>query len=51
MGLISTSDIGPIDFARDFRHGFGGAESNVAIGAARLGADATWIGRLGADAR
>lgn len=29
---------------------FGGAESNVAIGVSRLGGDATWVGRLGADA-
>ena len=50
MGLISTPDIGPIEFARHFRYGIGGAESNVAIGAARLGADATWIGRVGNDA-
>jgi len=50
MGLISTPDIGPIEFAREFRYGIGGAESNVAIGAARLGASVTWIGRLGYDA-
>jgi 2-dehydro-3-deoxygluconokinase len=50
MGLISVMDFGPIEFAREFRLGLGGAESNVAIGAARLGADVTWIGRLGADA-
>jgi 2-dehydro-3-deoxygluconokinase len=49
MGLISTLDIGPIDFARAFRYGIGGAESNVAIGAARLGAPVTWVGRLGCD--
>jgi 2-dehydro-3-deoxygluconokinase len=49
MGLVSTSDIGPIDFAAAFRYGIGGAESNVAIGAARLGAPVTWIGRLGCD--
>lgn len=30
--------------------GFGGAESNVAIGLARLGVPATWMGRLGDDA-
>ena len=41
MGLISTPDIGPIEFAREFRYGIGGAESNVAIGAARLGASVT----------
>ena len=50
MGLISTPDIGPIEFAHEFRYGIGGAESNVAIGAARLGASVTWIGRLGCDA-
>lgn len=49
MGLITASDIGPIDFARAFRYGIGGAESNVAIGAARLGVPVTWIGRLGCD--
>jgi 2-dehydro-3-deoxygluconokinase len=50
MGLFTAMDIGPIEFARDFRYGIGGAESNVATGAARLGADVTWIGRLGNDA-
>lgn len=50
MGLISTPDIGPIEFAHEFRYSVGGAESNVAIGAARLGAPVTWIGRLGCDA-
>jgi 2-dehydro-3-deoxygluconokinase len=50
MGLISAADVGPIEFAREFRYGIGGAESNVAIGAARLGAPVTWIGRLGRDA-
>lgn len=29
--------------------GIGGAESNTAIGLARLGCDATWIGRVGDD--
>lgn len=32
-----------------FQLRMGGAESNVAIGLARLGVDATWMGRLGAD--
>ncbi len=50
MGLITTPDVGLIEFAREFRFGIGGAESNVAIGAARLGAQATWLGRLGIDA-
>ncbi|WP_461175083.1 sugar kinase [Arthrobacter sp. Z1-9] len=30
--------------------GFGGAESNVAVGLARLGVPVTWMGRLGDDA-
>lgn len=50
MGLITAIDIGPLEFARTFRYGIGGAESNVAIGAARLGATVTWAGRLGRDA-
>jgi 2-dehydro-3-deoxygluconokinase len=32
------------------RLGFGGAESNVAIGVSRLGGRAAWVGRLGGDA-
>jgi 2-dehydro-3-deoxygluconokinase len=33
----------------DLRLGIGGAESNVAIGLARLGVSSTWISRVGAD--
>jgi 2-dehydro-3-deoxygluconokinase len=50
MGLISAGEIGPLEFARSFSFGIGGAESNVAIGVARLGAPATWFGRVGLDA-
>jgi 2-dehydro-3-deoxygluconokinase len=50
MGLIAADDIGPLEYARSFSFGIGGAESNVAIGAARLGAEVTWLGRVGADA-
>lgn len=35
--------------ATSLRVTFGGAESNVAIGVARLGLPATWCGRVGAD--
>ncbi len=49
MALLTAPDRGlhsgsrlPIDI--------GGAESNVAIGLARLGVESTWISRLGADA-
>lgn len=50
MGLITADDIGPIEYARSFSFGIGGAESNVAIGVARLGGESRWIGRLGHDA-
>lgn len=50
MGRISADEIGLLDHARTFSMSVGGAESNVAIGAARLGAHATWAGRLGDDA-
>ncbi|WUH89584.1 sugar kinase [Streptomyces sp. NBC_00433] len=50
MGLVTAVEIGSLEYARTFTYGIGGAESNVAIGVSRLGAPATWIGRLGADA-
>jgi len=50
MGLVTAHDIGPIEYARSFGFGIGGAESNVAIGVARLGGSVSWIGRLGRDA-
>lgn len=49
MGLFTASDVGALDRVDDFRFGIGGAESNVAIGVARLGVPAVWIGRVGAD--
>ena len=49
MALFAARRTGPLRFARDFDLGLGGAESNVAIGVSRLGRQATWIGRVGAD--
>ncbi|WP_049562701.1 sugar kinase [Nonomuraea sp. SBT364] len=49
MALFAARRTGPLRFARDFDLGLGGAESNVAIGVARLGHPACWIGRVGAD--
>ena len=49
LGLISTIGCGPLATAHSARLGIGGAESNVAIAAARLGARATWVSRLGND--
>ncbi|RSM47187.1 sugar kinase [Actinoplanes sp. ATCC 53533] len=50
MGLVAADGIGSLEYARDFRFGIGGAESNVAVGVSRLGGSATWLGRVGPDA-
>ena len=50
MGLVAADGIGPLEHARGFHFAIGGAESNVAIGVARLGGAATWLGRVGPDA-
>jgi len=47
MGIVRTAT--GLEQAHDARIGIGGAESNVAIGFARLGGEATWIGRVGND--
>ncbi|GAA3726866.1 2-dehydro-3-deoxygluconokinase [Spinactinospora alkalitolerans] len=49
LGLLVPDDVGPLFLARSMRLSMGGAESNVAIGLARLGVPACWIGRLGRD--
>ncbi|MEV0901794.1 sugar kinase [Actinoplanes sp. NPDC049802] len=50
MGIFVADGIGPLEHAHTFTLGVAGAESNVALGVARLGGDATWLGRLGPDA-
>ncbi len=49
LGLLTAPQPGRLHHNPTLRLGFGGAESNVAIGVARLGGTAAWIGRLGAD--
>ena len=49
LGLLSADEPGRLQHAGRMRLGFGGAESNVAIGVARPGGRAGWIGRIGAD--
>jgi 2-dehydro-3-deoxygluconokinase len=49
MGLVAAEGIGPLATARSFTYGIGGAESDVAMGVARLGGEATWLGRVGRD--
>lgn len=49
MGLLTTVDLGTFRQGSLLRMSMAGAESNVAIGFARLGHDATWLGRVGND--
>lgn len=49
LGLVAAQEVGPLRVGTPARLSFAGAESTVAIGLARLGHDATWIGRVGND--
>ncbi|WP_240759101.1 PfkB family carbohydrate kinase, partial [Phytoactinopolyspora endophytica] len=49
MAVFSAAQVGPLSSNRDMRLSLAGAESNVAIGARRLGTRVTWISRLGED--
>ncbi len=49
MGLIMPIGTRGLEFAPQLQKSFGGAESNVAIGLARLGHSVGWFGRLGDD--
>ncbi len=49
MALLHNDTPGPLAHAAELRLGIGGAESNVAIALQRLGTQASWIGRVGAD--
>jgi 2-dehydro-3-deoxygluconokinase len=49
LGLLTQERPGRLAHVPSLRLGFGGAEGNVAIGLARLGTAAAWIGRVGAD--
>lgn len=49
MVLLVSEPPRPLRAARTFQRSIAGAESNVAIGVARLGRSAGWIGRVGDD--
>jgi 2-dehydro-3-deoxygluconokinase len=49
MALVAAPEIGLLRHASTLRLSCGGAESNVAVGVARLGHSVAWIGRVGAD--
>lgn len=49
MALMMPVGTKGIEYSATFDKSFGGAESNVAIGVARLGRRSGWFGRLGKD--
>jgi 2-dehydro-3-deoxygluconokinase len=49
MALLTAAEVGRLRHASSLTLGVAGAESNVAIGAARLGCPAAWVGRVGDD--
>ena len=49
LALFAQSGPGVVRSGTPFAFRIGGAESNVAIGLARLGVDSAWIGRVGRD--
>jgi 2-dehydro-3-deoxygluconokinase len=49
MGLLVARESGPLDEATSFDKGSAGAETNVAVGLARLGLRVGWVSRLGDD--
>lgn len=50
MALLIPTEPGPLESATRFERGTAGAETNVAIGLARLGLRVGWISQLGDDA-
>jgi 2-dehydro-3-deoxygluconokinase len=49
MACLTAEQVGSLDSVRTFSKSFGGAETNTAIGLARLGSSVAWISRLGDD--
>lgn len=49
MGLMLATSSKGIEYASNLEQSFGGAETNVAIGLARLGLKVGWFGKLGSD--
>ncbi len=49
LAALTHSAITPLRHAQTLALSVGGSESNVAIGAARLGVRVAWIGRVGSD--
>jgi 2-dehydro-3-deoxygluconokinase len=50
MALFTGAGVGSLAHIGDLKVGIGGAESNVAVGLARLGTTVSWLGKVGDDA-
>ncbi|SDI20989.1 2-dehydro-3-deoxygluconokinase [Actinokineospora alba] len=50
MGVVASTEPGPLAVGGAARLSFAGAEATVAIGVSRLGHRAAWVGRVGDDA-
>lgn len=49
MAAFAPDRMGPLRYVSNYGIRIAGAESNTAIGAAKLGVQAAWVSRLGAD--
>ena len=49
MALVRATEIGSLRHVHGMALGIGGAETNVAVGLARLGVAVSWLGRVGDD--
>ncbi len=49
MAMFVATESGPLERAANFNRALAGAETNVAIGLARLGHRVGWVGRVGED--
>ena len=49
LALLRPCEIGALRHVHELRLSVGGSESNVAVGVARLGGRAAWVGRVGDD--
>jgi len=49
MAMFVATESGPLERITNFNRALAGAETNVAIGLARLGHRVGWVGRVGAD--
>ena len=49
MALLVAQEPGPLESVQSFSKRIAGADTNVAIGLARLGFRVGWVSRLGAD--